>query len=73
MAADRPGNYRRPPAAGVLTSTGERQAICAFDEETFREIRALAEGSKISFRAAVRLLVEFGLEDIKLSASEPAE
>lgn len=61
----RPGNLRRSPAVGVPTPYGERQAVCAFDDDTFAEIRALAAKSGISFRAQVRLLVEFGLEDVK--------
>jgi hypothetical protein len=68
----RPGNLRRQAARGVATPAGEVQAVCAFDPDTFAEIRALAVRAKISFRAQVRLLVEFGLEDIKLAA-EPAE
>ena len=68
----RPGNLRRQAARGVATPTGEMQAVCAFDPDTFAEIRALAVLARISFRAQVRLLVEFGLEDIK-QAGEPAE
>lgn len=64
---DRPGNLRRPIARGVALPSGERQIVCAFDDETFSEIRALAAKAKISFRAQVRLLVEFGIEDIKAS------
>jgi hypothetical protein len=66
----RPGNLRRPIAQGVALPSGERQVICAFDDDTFAEIRALATRARISFRAQVRLLVEFGLEDVK---QEPAE
>jgi hypothetical protein len=66
----RPGNLRRPIAAGVPLPSGERQVICAFDVDTFAEIRELAARSKISFRAQVRLLVEFGLEDLKAEAAE---
>jgi hypothetical protein len=62
---NRPGNCRRSPARGVALPSGERQVICAFDDDTFAEIRALAARSRISFRARVRLLVEFGLEDVK--------
>lgn len=62
---DRPGNMSRPIAHGVALPSGERQVVCAFDDETFAEIRALAVKAKISFRAQVRLLVEFGIEDTK--------
>lgn len=61
----RPGNLRRPVAKGVSLPGGELQIVCAFDADTFAEIRRLAAKSKHSFRAQVRLLVEFGLEDIK--------
>jgi len=64
---DRPGNLRRPIAQGVALPSGERQIVCAFDDDTFAEIRALATKAKISFRAQVRLLVEFGIEDTKAS------
>lgn len=39
------------------------QVVCAFDQDTFREIRerALAQGT--SFAEQVRLLVEWGLMD----------
>ena len=70
--AGRPGNLRRQAARGVATPTGEMQAVCAFDPDTFAEIRQMAVRARISFRAQVRLLVEFGLEDIK-QAVEPAE
>jgi hypothetical protein len=66
----RPGNLRRPIAQGVALPSGERQVICAFDDDTFAEIRALATRARISFRAQVRLLVEFGLEDVKQEAAE---
>jgi hypothetical protein len=66
----RPGNASRNAGLGVVLPSGERQIVCAFDDETFAEIRALALRSKISFRAQVRLLVEFGLEDIKAGAAE---
>ncbi len=61
----RPGNFGRPPAHGVALPSGERQIVCSFDDETFTEIRTLANLARISFRAQVRLLVEFGLEDLK--------
>lgn len=61
----RPGNLHRPVARGVPTPSGEIQIVCAFDVETFTEISRLAARSKNSFREQVRLLVEFGLEDIK--------
>jgi hypothetical protein len=64
---DRPGNLSRPIALGVALPSGERQVLCAFDDETFAEIRALAVKAKISFRAQVRLLVEFGIEDTKVA------
>jgi hypothetical protein len=66
----RPGNESRVAGQGVALPSGERQIICAFDDETFAEIRALATRAGISFRAQVRELVEFGLEDIKLEAAE---
>lgn len=55
------------PAKGVVTRTGERQIVCCFDEDTFAEITQIAVARGVSFRAAVRELVEFGLEDVKLS------
>lgn len=61
----RPGNLRRPIAKGVPLPSGERQIVCAFDEDSFNEIRKLAAKSGVSFRAQVRLLVEFGIEDVK--------
>jgi hypothetical protein len=66
----RPGNESRIAGQGVALPSGDRQIICAFDDETFAEIRALATRAGISFRAQVRLLVEFGLEDIKIQAAE---
>jgi hypothetical protein len=62
----RDGNGGRPAGRGVELPSGERQIICAFDCDTFEEVRALALAAKISFRAQVRLLVEFGLEDLKV-------
>lgn len=70
-ARGRPSTYQRPPAQGV-SSPGRRdlQAVCAFDPETFEEIRNLAIRSGISFREQVRLLVEWGLEDVAREAAE---
>lgn len=79
----RPGNLNRPVARGapllnrpiargIPLPSGELQIICAFDEDTFAEVRNLAERANISFRAQIRLLVEFGLEDVK-AASQAAE
>jgi hypothetical protein len=70
-ARGRPSKYQRPAARGV-SSPGrtDLQAVCAFDPETFEEIRALAMRAGISFRAQVRLLVEWGLEDVKREAAE---
>jgi len=67
----RPGNLCRQAARGVATPAGEVQVVCAFDPETFAEIREMAVRTRTSFRAQVRLLVEFGLEDIKLADAEP--
>jgi len=39
-----------------------RQTEVRFDEDTFAEIRKFAHGREINFSAAVRLLVEWGLE-----------
>lgn len=58
-------------AKGALTRQGERQIVCCFDEDTFAEISAIATTCGVSFRAAVRELVEFGLEDVKLSLAKP--
>ena len=70
-ARGRRSNYERPPARGVR-SPGRRdlQAVCAFDPETFEEIRNLATRAGISFREQVRLLVEWGLEDVAREAAE---
>lgn len=67
----RPGNLSRQAARGVATPAGEIQVVCAFDADTFAEIRDLAVRSRISFRAQVRLLVEFGLEDVKRAEGAP--
>jgi hypothetical protein len=59
-------------AKGTPTRTGERQIVCCFDEDTFAEITELARARGVSFRAAVRELVEFGLEDVKPSLKSRA-
>jgi hypothetical protein len=38
------------------------QVQCTFDPDTFQQIRTMAVNQKISFAAAIRLLVEWGLE-----------
>ena len=38
--------------------------VCAFDIDTWQEVRALAVKNKISVAHQVRLLVEFGLEEV---------
>jgi hypothetical protein len=58
------------PAKGTITRTGERQIVCCFDEDTFAEITEIAISRGVSFRAAIRELVEFGLEDVKLSLTK---
>ncbi len=59
----------RPRRKRIRPYNDERQVVCVFDEETFAEIDARAKESKISFRAQVRLLVEFGLEDVRESGA----
>jgi hypothetical protein len=60
---------RRPPARGSMRPHDQmRQIVCAFDEDTFAEINTIAAANRISFRAAVRLLVEHGIEDEKVAS-----
>lgn len=40
-----------------------RKIACAFDEETFQQVRARAERERTSFAEQVRQLVEWGLAD----------
>lgn len=42
-----------------------RRIVVLFDDETFEEVRKRAVAQRQSFAAAVRELVEFGLEDVK--------
>lgn len=53
-----------PLAKGHIKSNwpGMVRVVCAFDEETFGEIRKLAEKAETSFAEQVRRLVEWGLE-----------
>lgn len=40
------------------------RVVVSFDEETFDQIRSRAIAQQSSFAEQVRLLVEFGLEDV---------
>ena len=54
------------PVIGHPVPWGDMQKISVnFDSETFNQIASLAHREKISFGGMVRLLTEFGLEDVK--------
>lgn len=44
-----------------------KQMTITFDPDTFREVTDYATHQKISFGAAVRELVEFGLIEVKIN------
>lgn len=41
------------------------RTMAGFDPETFQQIRSYAINNKLTMAAAIRELVEFGLEDIR--------
>jgi hypothetical protein len=55
------GNRRSPDDSTV-------RMLIGFDEETFNEIRERAVQNNTAFAAEVRLLVEFGLDTVKMAA-----
>lgn len=51
-----------------------RRIVVSFDDETFEEIRQLAVEADTSFAEQVRVLVELGMETVKLpSTHQPTE
>ena len=42
-----------------------RRIVVSFDDETFDQVRALAQRSSVSFGEAVRQLVEVGLLEVE--------
>ena len=65
----------RPNTAKVKTqANGSRygnhlKVVCAFDEETFAQIRGLAIKQQVSVAEQIRQLVEFGLMDVETGKS----
>jgi acyl-CoA-binding protein len=49
--------------SGHADKPGLLRIVCAFDEETFAQIRGRAVKEQTSFAEQVRRLVEWGLED----------
>lgn len=50
--------------AGHADRPGLLRIVCAFDEETFAQIRGRAVKEQTSFAEQVRQLVEWGLEEV---------
>lgn len=59
--------YTRQRARGVKMGN-KRQIVVRLDDDTFDEVLALAEHSNTSVAEQVRVLIEFGLEDVKEGA-----
>lgn len=57
------GVRRSEPGAGHADKPGLVRIVCAFDEETFAQIRGRAVKEQTSFAEQVRQLVEWGLEE----------
>jgi hypothetical protein len=61
----KPPKTPKPRRVGVghcRGASGLRQMMISFDEDTFAEIRRLAETEKSSFAEQVRILVQWGLD-----------
>lgn len=58
------GTSKKTVAVGNIKPNwpGMPRVVCAFDEETFTEIRQRAIADETSFAEQVRRLVEWGLE-----------
>ncbi len=57
---------RQPVALATgCTFRGGKRLVLDIDEETFGQIQAYAQRGRVSVSAAVRELVEFGLEEVR--------
>ncbi len=57
------GKRKPPPTADGCEHRGGKRLVLDIDHETFEQIRDYAQRGTLSVSAAVRELVEFGLED----------
>lgn len=57
------GRGIRKAGSGHADKPGLLRIVCAFDEETFAQIRGRAVKEQTSFAEQVRQLVEWGLEE----------
>lgn len=53
--------WKNPGQGSTRHAGTQRRIVVAFDPDTFEEVRRRAVKAKVSFGAAVRELVEFGL------------
>ena len=58
----KPSRVAKGVAQGVSDKPGLKRVVCAFDEETFDQVRARAIAQNTSFAEQVRQLVDWGLE-----------
>lgn len=60
---------RASPAVGAFSRRDKNrerpQIVIRFDRETFDQIRAIAQRNNWSFNGVTRLLVEWGLEEMR--------
>lgn len=60
----RTSNFMREKVSGTKVGN-KRQLVIRIDDETLDEIVALAHTENVSVAEQVRVLIEFGLEDVK--------
>lgn len=60
----------RPTNPYRKESTGEVRLVTYMDEETYQDIDAAAKANNCSLSAQTRVLIEIGLETLKLEAAE---
>jgi hypothetical protein len=63
----RAGQYHKyRPVAGCRHRNGDLRVIVSFDDDTFAEVNASAKDNDCSFSSQVRMLIEIGLETLKM-------
>jgi hypothetical protein len=65
-------SHRYRPVAGCRHHTGDLRVIVSFDDDTFAEINEGARINDCSFSSQVRMLIEVGLETLKLDSADLA-